>query len=516
MKVVHLDRDPHAHAAELLAVGLGRAEGSGEPTGPAAAVDRLLAGRLRLVLASGEFVCSTKEELLVYPPVSDGAGGSGPERVLLAGLGDFGKEGPAAEAEVMRGLGARAVRAANRLGLSSVAIWSSALGRSRGAPAGTAARRVAEGVVLAGWRFDELKNPKEESDPEERATVALVEVLGGDEREVTLGATLGQAANFARTLQSRPGNLATPEAMALAAGEMAAGVGLEFEVFDETRMRTEGMEAILAVSRGSEEEARLIVLRHRGGAEGDPPLALVGKGLTFDAGGISLKPALRMEEMKYDMSGGAAVIAAMKAIAELDVPVNVIGVVPASENLPSGSAVKPGDVIDTLRGRTVEVINTDAEGRLLLADALTYVSTVKPRAIVDCATLTGAAVVALGHHATAVLGNDDELAREILRAGERSGERCWRLPLWPEYRRQLRSPSADLANVGGRSAGAITAAAFLAEFVDEGVPWVHLDIAGTAYGKARKPYERKGAHGTPARLLIEWVLGRAAGQATSE
>ena len=235
---------------------------------------------------------------------------------------------------------------------------------------------------------------------------------------------------------------------------------------------------------------------------------MVGKGLTFDAGGILLKPLVGMEEMKFDMSGGAAVIGAMQVVAEIGVKANVVGLVPSSENLPSGTATKPGDVISSLAGKTIEVINTDAEGRLILADALTWGSRMKPKAMVDCATLTGSVIIALGHHAAAVMGNDDALVEELRAAGEASGERCWPLPLWKEYREQLDSTTADLQNVGGRPGGSITAAAFLKEFVGDAT-WAHLDIAGTAYGEGKLPYQRKGALGFPTRLLVEWVRSRA-------
>jgi leucyl aminopeptidase len=233
----------------------------------------------------------------------------------------------------------------------------------------------------------------------------------------------------------------------------------------------------------------------------------VGKGLTFDAGGISLKPPKGMEQMKFDMSGGAAVLGAMKAVAGLDLPLNVVGIVPSSENLPSGSALKPGDVIRTRAGTTVEVINTDAEGRLILADALAYGASLDPAAMVDCATLTGAVVVALGHHAAAVMGTDEALVEELRAAGDTAGERCWPLPLWDVYRTQLDSDTADLKNVGGRPAGSITAGAFLREFVGE-APWAHLDVAGTAYGEEPLPYQRKGGFGFPTRLLVAWVRSR--------
>lgn len=267
------------------------------------------------------------------------------------------------------------------------------------------------------------------------------------------------------------------------------------------------MHAILSVAQGSDEEPRLIVLRYSGGGTGKP-LVLVGKGLTFDAGGISIKPAAGMESMKFDMSGGAAVIGAMRAIAELKPALNVVGIVPSSENLLGGKAMKPGDIIQTRGGKTVEVINTDAEGRLILADALDYARSFDPAAVVDCATLTGACVVALGAHAAAVLGTDDSLVQELREAGDRSGERCWPLPLFKDYRKQLDSVAADLQNVGGREAGTITAAWFLREFVGD-APWAHLDIAGTAYGDSPRPYQRKGAFGFPVRLLVEWVRSRA-------
>jgi leucyl aminopeptidase len=322
------------------------------------------------------------------------------------------------------------------------------------------------------------------------------------------GAAIARGANFARTLQSRPGNVATPTHLADEATRMAGSLNLSVTVFDESRMLEEGMHALLSVSRGSEEEARFIILEYNGGPKGAAPLILVGKGLTFDAGGISLKPAAGMEEMKYDMSGGAAVIGAMQVIAELGVKANVIGLVPSSENMPSGTATKPGDVISSLAGKTIEVINTDAEGRLILADALTYGARLGPSAMVDCATLTGSVIIALGHHASAVIGNDDTLIDELRAAGEASGERCWPLPLWPEYRKQLDNPTADLQNVGGRPGGTITAAAFLSEFVGE-AKWAHLDIAGTAWGEGKLPYQRKGALGVPTRLLVEWVRSRA-------
>jgi leucyl aminopeptidase len=404
-------------------------------------------------------------------------------------------------------MAASAVRAAERLRIEAVSILMDGLDAVEDE---RRAQAAAEGAALAAWRFREMKRDDEEDPPTD---VRAVDLLGSGAGEAlgagaVTGAILARAENFARTLQSRPGNVATPAHLADAAVRLAGAAGLEVTVYDEARMHAEGMFAILAVSRGSQEEARFIVLRHDGGEEGAPPLVLVGKGLSFDAGGISLKPAAGMESMKFDMSGGAAVLAAMQAVAELGIRANVVGIVPSSENLPSGSALKPGDVIRTLAGKTVEVINTDAEGRLILADALAWGARLRPAAMVDCATLTGGVVIALGHHASAVFGNDDELVGQVIAAGETSGERCWRLPLWEEYERQLDSETADLQNVGGREGSTITAACFLSEFVGD-TPWAHLDVAGTAYGEGKLPYQRKGGYGVPTRLLIEWLRSRA-------
>ncbi|HSM60630.1 MAG TPA: leucyl aminopeptidase [Longimicrobiales bacterium] len=496
MQVRLVDSDPLAHDTPLLAVPV--PEGTVEPDGFLARMDAATGGDVARALRSGDMKGRVEDELFLYGP------GGGPARFVLLGVGKPG----AVDAEVVRRLGGRTVRAAERLRVDRASLWLGAHGDLEPSVRGQAA---AEGAVLAAWRFTELKGPPREGDPP--VSVASLDLFAaGDVEAVRAGMAAGEAIargeNLARTLQSRPGNLATPSHLAAEAERMAAEVGLAVTILDEARLAEEGMHAILAVSRGSHEEARLIVLEHRGGAKGDPPLVLVGKGLTFDAGGLSLKPAAGMEDMKFDMSGGAAVIGAMRAIAELGVPANVVGIVPSSENLPSGTALKPGDVIRTLAGKTVEVVNTDAEGRLILADALAWGARLGPAAMVDCATLTGAVVVGLGHHAAAVLGNDEALVEELRAAGTRSGERCWPLPLWDEYRKQLESETADLVNVGGRPAGTITAACFLSEFVSD-AKWAHLDIAGTAYGDGKLPYQRKGGYGFPTRLLVEWVRSRA-------
>jgi len=499
MQVRYHDTDPAAHPTPLLAIGV--FQGITKPTGLLTRLDVRLDGLATRALDAGDFAGRKDEELLLYGPTD----GKGPERVLLLGVGPRDKF----DAEGIRRLLGRAVRAAERLGLTTI---SASVQGADGIDDVLLAQAATEGAMVAAWRFRELKRePGEDERP--IVTVASLDLFApGEAPALTEGVRIGSAVargeNLARTLQSRPGNVATPSHLAAEASRIAAEAGLEVTIFDEARMRVEGMEAILAVSRGSTEEARLIVLEHRGGKKEDPPLVLVGKGLTFDAGGISLKPPAGMEEMKFDMSGGAAVIGAMQAIAELDLPLHVVGVVPSSENLPSGTALKPGDIISTLAGKTVEVVNTDAEGRLILADALTYASRLNPAAVVDCATLTGAVVVGLGRVASAVLGNDDDLVEELRVAGERSGERCWPLPLWEDYRKQLDSETADLVNVGGRPAGTITAACFLSEFVGA-ARWAHLDIAGIAYGEGKISYHRKGGYGVPTRLLVDWVRNRA-------
>jgi len=463
------------------------------------AIDEMAGGSLSQARESGDFSGKPEETLLLYAPEGRKA-----RRILLVGLG----KSQELEPEGIRRMAGKAIRVAEGLRLSSLALWTSLswpLSRE------LAAQAAVEGAVLAAWRFQELKTVEDSSDPVVEVT-ELTLLTEAEDPEMDAGARVGwivaKGENFSRLLQSRPGNVATPSHLAQEARKMAREQGLKITVLGPKEMEAEGMGALLAVAQGSDQEPRLIILEHRGGKKKDPPLVLVGKGLTFDAGGISIKPSSGMEDMKYDMSGGAAVLGAMQAIGELGVPMNVMGIVPSSENLLNGSAVKPGDVIRTREGKTVEVINTDAEGRLILSDALSYAQKFGPAAMVDCATLTGACVIALGHLASAVLGNDDTLVEELQNAGDRSGQRCWPLPLWKEYREQLESTVADLKNVGGRPAGTITAAAFLQEFVGE-VPWAHLDIAGTAYGEGKLSYQRKGAAGVPTRLLVDWVRERA-------
>jgi leucyl aminopeptidase len=478
-----------------------------ETVGFVAKVDQLYDGAISRVLQSGDFSGRRNETLVIYPPSAE----LGIRRVLLVGAGKREEY----TVERLRSAVGTAVRVAERMAIRELAVsvghvhhLSERMGDYY---AGLAA---AEAAVLASWDFRELKTQADDEAP--RVLLDAATLIAHDDsqhRELELAAHVGtitaRAANFARDLQTRPGNMATPTFLAERALDMAQRLDLSITIFDREQIRAEGMHALLAVAQGTREEPRFIALEYRGGAPDRKPLVLVGKGVTFDSGGISIKPAERMEDMKYDMSGAAAVLGAMRGIAELKLQANVVALVPATENLPSGAALKPGDVIRSHRGRTIEIINTDAEGRLILADALSYAHRYDPAAIVDCATLTGACVIALGHHAIGLMGNHGRLIDEVRAAGQRTGERCWPLPLWDEYREQIDSTIADVKNSGGRAAGAITAGWFLKDFVSEDVPWVHLDIAGTAYREEAATYLRKGAAGVPTRLLIDWVRARA-------
>jgi leucyl aminopeptidase len=478
-----------------------------KPSGVTALIDERLKGAIARVLESGDFRGRKDETLVLFPQPGQLAA----QRVLLVGIGK--REGYTQE-KLRRAVGF-ALRTAERIGLTSFAVSlehtshsSERLGLSFGA------RAASEAAVMGAWDFREYKSKQPGEEP--RKPVEEMVLVAADERELKevqaaadLGVVLGRSANLARDLASHPGNVATPSYLAKVAEEIAAQHNMKITVLDREQMRAEKMAALLAVAQGSLEEPRFIVLEYNGGKQGDRPLVLIGKGVTFDSGGISIKPAERMEDMKYDMSGAAGVLGAMRGLAELKVKANVVGIIPATENMPSGSAVKPGDVISSHLGKTIEIINTDAEGRLILADALAYARRFKPIAMIDAATLTGAVVVALGQQAIGLMGNDGDLIDEVMAAGLRAGERCWNLPLWDEYRELLDSTIADIKNSGGRYAGTITGGWFLKDFVPDDIPWAHLDIAGMAYKDEAASYLRKGATGTPTRLFIEWVRSRA-------
>ena len=381
-----------------------------------------------------------------------------------------------------------------------------------GRAADDAVHAFVEGFVMGAYRFTKYKS---EPDEDERRLERVV-VAGSPRwdrkagrRAVERGRIYAEATLWARDLVNTPAGDATPDFLAKQAEAMAGEVGLECTIWTQAELRKGGFGGILGVGQGSEHESRLIELRHAGGRAGDAPIAITGKGITFDSGGLSIKPADQMEWMKSDMGGAAAALAAMRAVAQLKVRANVIAAIPSSENLPGGSAIRPGDVIRHRGGKTSEVLNTDAEGRLVLADALAYLVEQGPRLIVDAATLTGACMIALGEDLWGVMGNDRRVVRDLLDAGEQVGEPGWELPLWREYKRHIESNLADVKNIGQRYGGAIHAALFLAEFVGD-VPWAHMDVAGTAFHQKDGDYWGRGGTGNPARTLIRFVENQAA------
>ncbi|PIQ96789.1 MAG: leucyl aminopeptidase [Nitrospinae bacterium CG11_big_fil_rev_8_21_14_0_20_56_8] len=372
---------------------------------------------------------------------------------------------------------------------------------------------VAEGSYLALYRFDHYKSKSAEG--EENADVRSVESIvllvaraqhRAVERAAERAAKIASAVVTARDLISHPSNTATPTYLADTARAIAKKHKIACKILDRKEMEKLGMGALLGVARGSHEPPAFIVLEYFGAGKTQPPVVIVGKGITFDTGGISLKPPANMDEMKMDMSGGAATLGTLQAVASLKVKANVVGIVPATENMPGGSAIKPGDILKSMSGKTIEVLNTDAEGRLVLADALAYAARYKPKAIIDLATLTGACIVALGHLAAAVIGSDEKLIRKLSDSAGITGERIWELPLWPEHEKAIKSDIADLKNISGPAfgAGTITGAAFLKAFAGD-FPWAHLDIAGTAWTGEAGPYQAKGATGFGVRLLLHYI-----------
>lgn len=463
-------------------------------------LDAATGGVIKSVIDSEEL--KGKEAELVFIHLV-GNKGLKAQRLLLVGVGDSSGYNPAA-ASRMAGTAVRALRGKS---VKSIAIIPRLEGNAE-----EIGSVVVEGSFIALFDPDKYRT----SDKEERQIDQLVVVIDGAnetdlKRGVERGRIIGESVNFTRDLANEPGAYMTPTNMAERSRDIANEFGLSVDVLDEARMEQEGMGSLLSVSRGSDEPGKLIILKYNPAnsvEDGDGLLAFVGKGITFDSGGISLKPGENMELMKYDMTGGATVMGAMRAIAQLKPPIPVLGVIPCAENLPSGKATKPGDVVTAMTGKTIEVINTDAEGRLILADAIAYAKKLGATRIVDMATLTGAVSIALGDVNAAVLGTDQELIDEIIAAGKESGEKFWQLPLDEEYSKQIKSDIADIKNVGGRKAGTITAAAFLKEFAD-GVSWAHLDIAGTAWGDEAKPYRSKGPTGIAVRTLIR-IVDRAA------
>jgi len=458
-----------------------------------AALDAAAEGAIGRWIESGHFE-GKSGQLASFPA----GAGLRADRVILVGLGKD------VDAAALRNAAARALRELRRAKLTRGTIWVPA---SRRPAPEDAAQALVEGVLLGHYRFDKYKTAND-LPPE----VKRIELLAGDARHLAAlrrgaraGQVIAEAANRARDWSNEPGGVATPEHLAGIARAIAKETGLRATVFGERELEQHKMGGILAVGRGSANPPRLIVLEHgrrARGARKRPTIALVGKGITFDTGGISIKPADAMDEMKHDMSGGAAVIATLQAAAQLKLPLHLIGLVPAAQNMPDGKAYLPGDIVTASNGKTIEVLNTDAEGRVVLSDALHHANSFEPEAIIDLATLTGACIVALGHACAAVLGNDDALIRKLIAAGERTRERVWQLPLWDEYKKQIKGSFGDVKNTGGRPAGTITAAAFLSNFVGD-TPWAHLDIAGTAWRKGDGEDGPKGATGYGVRLLLD-------------
>ena len=422
-----------------------------------------------------------------------------PTRVLVAGLG----ESSDFTLDRVRSVTAESLRYLRRIGVESIATIAHGAGIG-GLDARASGQAIAEGAVLGLYRLDKYK-----SGDKDRPNLGELTVVEFDadkarvlEDGVAVGLVISRAVNLSRDMINEPANAMTPTRMAEVALEVAQENGLEIEVLDRPQMAEMGMGALLGVAQGSEEPPKFIILRFKGDPDDqDNNLGLVGKGITFDSGGLDIKTASGMATMKDDMAGGASVISAMNVIGQLKPKINVTGIVAATENMVSGRAQRPGDIVRTMNGKTIEIDNTDAEGRLVLADAISYARSVGLTRLVDVATLTGAVVIALGKHCTGAFGNDQDFTDQVISAGERVGERIWPFPMYDEYREQYRSDFADIKNTGGRGAGSITGAQIIGEFAD-GASWVHLDIAGTALSDKNKGYNPKGATGIPVRTLI--------------
>jgi leucyl aminopeptidase len=467
----------------------------GELTATAAAIDQASAGAVKAAIKAGDMDGKTGACLSL-------PGAAGYARVILVGLGE---RDQATEKSIRDALAAgyRAVKATAAQSVTNA--LTEALPKDV-----KPAWLVEQAALLAAesaYRFDQLKSIK----PESRKPLAKLAVLversakAHAEEALRTAAGIAQGMNLTKDLGNLPGNHCTPTHLADTAKKLARQHALKVTVLEAKDMQKLGMNTLLAVARGSHEPPKLITLEYNGGKKGAAPLALVGKGITFDTGGISIKPSAEMDEMKYDMCGAGTVLGVMKAVASLKLPVNLVGVIAACENMPGGRATKPGDIVTSMSGQTVEILNTDAEGRLILCDALTYTERFKPAKVVDIATLTGAMVIALGHHTTGVFANNDALASELVKAGNACYDRAWHLPMFAEYDEMLKSNFADIPNItGGRAAGSITAAAFLARFARK-FTWAHMDIAGTAW----KSGAEKGATGRPVPLLVHWVASHA-------
>jgi leucyl aminopeptidase len=456
-------------------------------------LDRVLGGQIARAIRDRDFRGGRDETLML-----SNATRRGPSRIVLVGLGTGDRR-----AALRRGA-SLVSRNAHRQGAGTLAFHAGTLSAEE-------AEVITVGLAHGAWEYTDLKTPAPEQDrrpPLATATIVSSAAATGARAGVARGNAIATGYSLTRRLAMMPPNLCTPDFLADTARDIAKRHGMRASVLGRKDLTRLGMGAFLAVAQGTAQEPRLVTLEYRGGR--GAPVVLVGKGLCFDTGGISIKPAERMELMKFDMCGAAGVLGAMEAIAGLQLPINVVGVIGATTNMPSGEAYKPGDVLTAMNGKTIEVVNTDAEGRLVLADLLSYVERFKPAAVLDAATLTGACVIALGNTATGVMAReaDQTLAEEVIAAAKVAGEPGWQLPLWDEYKELIRSDVADMKNSGGRAAGTITAALLLAEFTSS-YPWVHLDVAGTAYSETDLVAIPKGPTGTPMGTFVEFVRARA-------
>lgn len=471
-------------------------EGETGLEGAALLLDEKSGGLIADIIRLGDFTGRKNQIAVIYT-----GHGFPVKRIVMAGLGkraDF-------TLERLRGAYAKSAQKIRSLNISELSTTLHF--RSADLPLERMVEGVVEGVILGLYRF----LPYKTVDLEQNHEINGFTLLEADEaayKAIRSGAKtaeiIADAVSFARDIVSTPSNEMTPTDLAKEARKSAKGNNIHCTVLDAKQMEKVGMNALLGVARGSHEPPKLILLEYSGGKKSSPVIALVGKAVTFDSGGISIKPSDKMEQMKTDMAGGAAVIAAVRVAAELGLPLNLVGIVPATENLPGGNAYKPGDILTSLSGRTIEIVTTDAEGRLILADALTYAARYKPAAIIDLATLTGACIVALGDHVIGMMGRDDKLKQEIREAADFTEEKVWELPLWEEYQEMIKGDAADYKNATGRGGGAITAGAFLSKFTGD-TPWVHLDIAGPAWLTKDKPYIPKGASGVGVRLLVQFL-----------
>ena len=492
-----------AHAVKTGCIVVGVFE-SRKLAATAQSLDQASQGHLTAILKRGDMEGKCGTSLLLH-----GVPGVTAERVLLIGLGkqeSLGEKNAKAYRDAMSGT----MRALKDTGAKDALVTLTELNTTADHDSRDIAWRVRQSVLIAAdalYRFDQLKSKKEDAKPA-LADIAFLAPAGKDAKLATAALAQGRAIahgmNLTRELGNLPGNICTPTYLAEQAQKLAKTHKLKCDVLDRARMQKLGMGSFLSVAQGSHQPPRFIVLQHLHGKAKDKPVVLVGKGVTFDSGGISLKPGAEMDEMKFDMCGAASVLGTFKAIAEMKLPLNVVGLIPTTENMPGGSATRPGDVVTSMSGQTIEILNTDAEGRLILCDALTYAERFDPACVVDIATLTGACVIALGNVATGLLGNDDALAQELLDAGQTATDRAWQLPLWDDYQDQLKSNFADMANIGGRAGGTITAACFLSRYTKK-YRWAHLDIAGTAW----KSGKEKGATGRPVPLLTHFLMKRA-------